>query len=121
MMLSGHIVGAAVTSITLLGQVNLTALREFGSAGSRGDVIDRCWCWESYILKISVYYNCQVHLQLRGGDDRGCHGPGESGSRGGDLRQHRQDAVRDAGGSGLQGEEKQIDRWDFYKRVTTTF
>ena len=44
--LSGHIVGAAVTSITLLGLVNLTALREFGSAGSRGDVIDRCWCWE---------------------------------------------------------------------------
>ena len=41
--MSGHIVGAAVTSITLLGQVNLTALREFGSAGSRGDVIDRCW------------------------------------------------------------------------------
>ena len=39
--LSGHIVGAAVTSITLLGKVNLTALREFGSAGSRGDIIDR--------------------------------------------------------------------------------
>ena len=47
-----------MTSITLLGQVNLTALREFGSAGSRGDVIDRCWCWESstYLLITIVRY-----------------------------------------------------------------
>ena len=37
----GHIVGAEVTSITLLGKVNLTALKEFGSAGSRGDIIDK--------------------------------------------------------------------------------
>ena len=37
----GQIVGAKVTSITLLGKVNLTALKEFGSAGSRGDVIDK--------------------------------------------------------------------------------
>ena len=37
---TGHIIGAAVTSVTFLGKVNLTALKEFGPAGSRGDVID---------------------------------------------------------------------------------
>ena len=59
--ISGQIVGAKVTSITLLGKVNLTALKEFGSAGSRGDVIDK-----SVIFIAATHNNdvlCdQVHL-----------------------------------------------------------
>ena len=49
--ISGQIVGAKVTSITLLGKVNLTALKEFGSAGSRGDVIDKS------VILIAVIHN----------------------------------------------------------------
>ena len=56
--ISGHIVGAAVTSITLLGKVNLTALREFGSAGSRGDVIDRfTYNYEGEMIEVATDRN----------------------------------------------------------------
>ena len=90
--ISGQIVGAKVTSITLLGKVNLTALKEFGSAGSRGDVIDKLVIFIAETHNTDVLCD-QVHLRLRGGDGTGGHRQAEPRQRCGDLCQHCQDAL----------------------------
>ena len=67
MILSGQIVGAKVTSITLLGKVNLTALEEFGSAGSRGDVIDKSvlfWRIISVIMTMMTRYTYEYEGEM---------------------------------------------------------
>jgi len=54
---TGHIIGAKVTTLTWVGKVNLTALKQFGSV-QRGDIIDKyTYDYEGEMIEVATNRN----------------------------------------------------------------